>query len=101
MNFMNDFEIDEALVQFHNEPVLGAAAKTLANLRDVANANSDGWAYWPKPARSANKLMRLLQTARRSDGPWCATAAEVRAAYGPIKGFLTRENLSCDIVSPG
>jgi hypothetical protein len=100
MNFMNDMEIDGALTRFQDDPILGAAAQTLANLRDVANRNSDGWAYWPKPARSANKLMTLLQGASSYHDPINVTVAQVRAAYSPIKGFLTRENLECTLVSP-
>jgi hypothetical protein len=100
MNFMNDFEIDDALARFHEDPILGAAAQTLANLRDLANRSSDGWAYWPKPARAANKLMTLLQGASSYRDPIEVTVAQVRAAYSPIKGFLTREHLECTIVSP-
>jgi hypothetical protein len=103
MNFMNEYEIDEAVDRFRDDPILGPASQTLANLRTLANRNSDGWAYWPKPARAANKLMLLLQDARRPRDhrdPHAATAAQLRAAYSPIKAFLTRSGLECTIVPP-
>ena len=61
MRFMNHWDIDEACQRWANHPVLGPASQTMRNLRDVADANSDGWAYWPKPARSAAKLMELIE----------------------------------------
>lgn len=101
MRFMNHWDIDEAVVRWADHPVLGPASRTLRNLRDAADANSDGWCYWPKPVRSANKLMVLIE----GDGTWeyrfgdrdDATAAKLRAAYSPIKAFRTRSGLSFDI----
>ena len=57
-----------------------------------ADANSDGWAYWPKPARAARKLQMLL------DGKSCCSpdvsGAELKAALSPVKAFLTRHGVS-------
>jgi hypothetical protein len=100
MNFMNEWEIEDAVLQFRDDRILGAAAQTLSNLCELANTNSDGWAYWPKPARAANKLMCLLQGAMNRREPLKVTSAQVRGAYSPIKAFLTRENLTCVLVDP-
>lgn len=103
MRFMNEYEIEEARDRYAEHPVLGPATETLANLRDAANMNSDGWAYWPKPARAAAKLMDLIErdgTARyrfdseRED----ATVAELRKALAPIKAFRTRSGIAFEIV---
>jgi hypothetical protein len=101
---MNEYEIDEARTRWHRHPVLGPATKTLRNLVDCANRNSDGWAYWPKPCRAAARLMELLvgdgtykaRFGERED----ATVERLRAAYRPIKAFLTRNGLSCELVEP-
>ena len=105
MRFMNRWDIADAKNRYWEHPILGPATRTLANLMDCADCNSDGWAYWPKPARSAARLMELIErdgTARylfddlRED----ATVAELKAAYRPIKSFLTRSGLSCQIIEP-
>ena len=104
MRFMNEYEIEEACERWRDHPVLGPASRTLRNLADCANRNSDGWAYWPKPCRAAARLMDLIE----GDGTCIflygdredATAKRLRAAYRPIKAFLTRNNLSCDLVQP-
>ena len=84
--FMNTWEIDEAVDLFRTHPLLGPATRTLANLRDHADHNSDGWAYWPKPARAAKQLQELIHYT--PDGvPWWdtdrvdVTKAQVRKAY--------------------
>jgi hypothetical protein len=105
MRFMNEHDILRARAQYANHPVLGPATETLNNLRKAADANSDGWCYWPKPARAAAKLMELIErdgTSRyifdyaRPD----ATVAELLKAYIPIKAFRTRHDLEFEIVSP-
>jgi hypothetical protein len=103
MMFMNRWEIDEAERRFASDPILGPATRTLAHLRDAADDNSDGWAYWPKPCRAAGRLQELIQRAERqrfgvlsSD----VTADEVRAAYRPIKAFRTRTNIQFTIEEP-
>jgi hypothetical protein len=96
---MNDWDIAEARARYAAHPILGPATQTLANLRDAANDNSDGWAYWPKPARAAAKLMELIEP----DGlrPWetpDVTAAQLRKALAPIKAFRTRTGIDFTIV---
>ena len=100
MRFMNTWEVDEMVQRFDHHPILGKGARTLANLRDAADQNSDGWAYWPKPARAARKLMELLETHRRAyfmlENPE-VDASQMRAALAPIKAFRTRSGLSFEV----
>ena len=91
MRFMNEYEIDEAQERFKSHPALGPATETLSRLRLLANHNSDGWAYWPKPVRAANKLMELIPSPYGETPE--VTVAQVKKAFVPIKAFLARENL--------
>jgi phytoene/squalene synthetase len=84
MKFMNTWEVDEARARYARHPVLSRVTRLLADLRDLADAVSDGWCYWPKPARAAKGLMELVE---KGD----ATEAEYRKAVGPVRAFLTRE----------
>ena len=69
---------------------------------DAADDNSDGWAYWPKPARAAAKLMELIEGDGTSEYRYGqredATQRELKAAYRPMKSFRTRIGLDFDIV---
>ena len=106
MRFMNEYDIDRACRRgWNTHPVLGPALTTLANLVDWANDNSDGWPYWPKPARAAAKLMELIE--RDGTSKWIfdteredATVAELRRAYVPLKAFRTRFGADFEIVEP-
>ncbi len=101
MRFMNDYDIDRALGRYEgndNTPNRLQAALTLLRLAEWTNSHSDGWAYWPKPARAAAKVMDLLE----GDGTWAgqealeeidATDAELKKALAPIKAFLTRQGV--------
>lgn len=102
MKFMNHWDIEEARQRYASHPTLGPATRTLTNLRDAADANSDGWAYWPKPARAAARLMELIErdgTSRyvfdteRED----ATLVELRKAYTSLKSFRARSGLTFEI----
>ncbi len=84
--WMNTWEIDEAACRWRDHPVLGPATKLLGDLRDLANNCSDGWCYWPKPARAAGRLMELIQ-----GDPALATPAALRKALIPIRAFCTRQ----------
>lgn len=96
MKFMNSIEIDNAVWRYADHPVLGPATQTLANLRDAADENSDGWAYWPKPARAARLLMELIDQ-DPFDGA-DATPEKLRKAYAPLKAFRTRTGIVFEIV---
>lgn len=99
MRYMNDYDIEQARRigarrGWHN---LVRAADTLDNLRDWADRNSDGWAYWPKPVRAAGTLIkhaedRVTAFYRHTDDR-DMTDAELRAGLKPIKAFLTRQGV--------
>lgn len=95
MKYMNDHDIDRAWRMWQLHPVLGPAVRTVQNLKDMADANSDGWAYWRKPVQAAAKVIDLIErdgTSRyaydeeRAD----ATAEEYKRALRPLKAFRTR-----------
>ena len=103
MRFMNDYDIFQAARRYGNgdTPNRYKAALIVGQLADWANRNSDGWSYWPKPARSAAKVMDLLEgngtnadlEYRRTHD---ATDAELAAALRPIKTFLTKHGVDTD-----
>ena len=101
VTFFNTYEIDKLAAQYARHPVLGPATKTLAALRDAANAHSDGWCHWPKPARAAANLMALIEgddPQRRFDDVRAdVTATELRKAYVPIKALRTKTGLKFEI----
>lgn len=98
MRFMNEYDIDRARSQaFQDEnPVLIRATGTLLALKDWADRNSDGWAHWPQPARAANKLMELIESAERQGDGEDITQAELTKALTPIKAFCTRQGILFD-----
>lgn len=102
MRFMNEWEIEDRARQYSAHPILGPATRTLRNLRDAADDNSDGWAYWLKPARSARLLMDLIERDgtskyRFDDRREDVTEREYRMALRPIKAFRTRSGIAFDI----
>jgi len=96
---LNEYDIEEAQIRADHEvnrPNLQAAVLTLARLMEWTNANSDGWAYWKKPLRASTKLQGLVGTAyfyRNTVEEVDLSAQELRAAYTPIKAFLTRQGV--------
>lgn len=99
MLFMNEYDVGEAERRFASTetPNLANGARLLMALMDWADRNSDGWAYWPKPARAARLLMEHLQDASgvyfRGDGPEDITREDLRTATRPIKAFLTKQGI--------
>jgi len=91
MLFMNEYEVEDALRRFSGHPVLGPASRTLANLVDWTNRNSDGWAYWPKPCRAAKALQELFPRRWDDDTDEEYLAEQYRRALRPIKAFRTRQ----------
>ena len=91
---MNRWDIERSASDFADHPVLGPATRTIQNLADWTDRNSDGWAYWPKPTRAAARLMELIER----DGTWearygdrsDATVEEYKKALRPVKAFRTR-----------
>lgn len=96
--WMNEHEVEEALRRFDDDtPNLREGAQVLDRLVRWTNNNSDGWPYWPKPARAANTLMGLLGGADRFD-PKDISGRQLALALRPIKSFLTRQGVNHDEV---
>lgn len=106
MRYMNDWDIAQARRRFDPDTVPNRArlVEVIDSLREWANGNSDGWAYWPKPCRAASKAIALVESTsypeyqRRQDED--ATDAETKAALTPIKAFLTRQGVAHSEVLP-
>ena len=100
MRFMNEYDVEEAQRFFDADetPNLALAASRLNDLVRWTNANSDGWAYWPRPARSAAKVMERLDEAKsayyRGTSVTDLTDRELSLAFTPVKAFLTRQGVS-------
>lgn len=96
MKFMNDYDLEMARSRFTHASVPNRLALVMVvdNLREWADDHSDGWAYWPKPCRAAERAMSLIEsrTNRENDAQEAEdiTDAEMLAAVRPIKAFLTR-----------
>lgn len=96
--FMNEFDIQDLQGRFSDDlPNLRRGVQVLTSLMEYANNNSDGWCYWPKPSRAANRLQERLQAAsnayRRGDVE-DMTGAELTSVFRPIKAFLTRQGVA-------
>ena len=106
MRYMNEWDIESALRRFDpgQTPNRAHLAATVSALRDWTNRNSDGWAYWPKPARAARQAMELIDgyttPERIEQEETDATDAEVKRALAPIKALLTRQGVAHDTVIP-
>jgi len=95
MKYMNNHDLDQAWRRWQLHPVLGPAIRTVANVKDMADRNSDGWCYWRAPVQACQGLIELIErdgTARyaydeeRAD----ATAEEYKRALRAVKAFRTR-----------
>lgn len=95
MRFMNEWDIELAVKRWASHPVLGPATRFLNAFKDEVNAHSDGWPYWAPAAKSAAKLMALIE-----DRGEAATAAELRAALAPVKAFMTRRGRAAGMSLP-
>ena len=101
MIYMNEYEIEDAKRRFAAHPILGPATKTLANLCEWTNANSDGWPFWPKPCRAAAKLQELIMGGDRFDDEReDVTVAQYQATLRAIRMFRARQSADFDIVEP-
>lgn len=100
MRFMNEHEVDSALDWFDEEDQANSihAARVLYRLKEYVNGHSDGWPYWQKPQKAAQKLVTLIEDRHTADrGNWGeledVTEAQLKAAFTPIKSFLTRQDI--------
>jgi hypothetical protein len=104
MRFMNEWDIQRADRLYRDHAVLGPAVETIANLKTWADQNSDGWCYWPKPARAAASLMELIEgngtNQAQQEADQRATVEAYRKALRPIKAFRTRQHADFTIVEP-
>ncbi len=97
MRYMNDYDLQTARQRFTRSttPNRLALVMVVDNLREWADRNSDGWAYWRKPLQAATKAIALIDSytneERREQEREDITDAEMLAAVKPIKSFLTRE----------
>lgn len=99
MRFANEHDITDYVIRFRHDdtPNLFTAANTLYRLMCWTNENSDGWPYWQKPARAAQKLVDLCESVDRFyRGDPRATDvsdADLKRALVPVKAFLTRQRV--------
>ena len=106
MRYMNEYDVDEAVRRFDPSATPNRAylARVVDAMRGYANTHSDGWAYWPKPARACGRAFELIDGGtmreRIEQEERDATDAEVRAALSPIKAFLTRQGENHESVLP-
>lgn len=102
MSWMNEGDIDEALMRFKPYPNLHRGARIIADLRHETNRCSDGWPYWSKPAHAARQLMELLDLTpvRRGQKIEDITPAQLTKALAPIKSFYTRAGYKAGMTLP-
>lgn len=104
MLFMNDYDIHRAARVLQNDPAGSEAVRQVAILKEWADSNSDGWAYWPKPVNAAKSLIQLINSAvndfyrgvdREDVG---IDPCDLKAALRPIKAFRTRQGADFQVV---
>ena len=91
--FMNQYEIEDAANQTHDCQNVRKGVQLLLKLMQSVNEQSDGWAYWSAPSKSAEKLQELLKTAgNMSYGTHGKiSAADLKKAVAPIRSMVTRQ----------
>ena len=93
---MNEYDLEDARSRFTGSttPNRLALVMVVDNLREWADTVSDGWAYWPKPCRAAEKAISLIESRTYAENlaqeDNDISDAEMLAAVKPIKSFLTR-----------
>ena len=91
--FMDQFDIEWAAEAEHECPNVRKGVRLLLRLMEAVNSQSDGWAYWAPPSKSAAKLATLLATAgnlqRGTRGK--VSDADFKRAVSPIKAMVTRQ----------
>jgi hypothetical protein len=105
--FMNEHEVEEVFDRLDGAypavPNLATGASVLDALVAWTNEHSDGWPYWPKPARAAKNLMELFRERDyairfghdQSGNPLTdVDAADLTKALRPIKTFLTTQGVN-------
>lgn len=96
MLFMNEMDIEDAVINYREHPVVGQASRFLSRFAEMINQNSDGWPYWRQPVKAAEQLMSMIESHRvalREHRPSPATPEAFKKALRPIKAFCTKHNL--------
>jgi hypothetical protein len=90
---MNQSDIETAANNHHDCPNVRKGFRLLLLLMHEVNQQSDGWAYWSAPSKSAEKLMDLLRTAGNLwyDTHGKISDADFRKAITPIKTMVTKQ----------
>lgn len=102
MRFMNEYDLAHAIQRFDAAGATNRLriARVVDRLRQWADETSDGWAFWPKPARAANRAMALIESTTNAENERQeevdATDAETELALRQIKTFLTRQGVDND-----
>ena len=98
--FMNEYDLEVARSRFirSSTPNRLGLVFVVDALREWANENSDGWAYWVKPRNAASKAIALIESTTNAEN-WRQeqndiTPAEAALAVRPIRAFLTRHKVS-------
>lgn len=105
---LNEYDVDyarnRAVAPTSNEkPNLIKAAAILARLVEWTNQNSDGWAYWAKPANASAALQQAVKVRTPALVHYAALRvddipeAELKAALRTVKAFLTRQRVDADV----
>ncbi|GAW54778.1 hypothetical protein PD653_2192 [Nocardioides sp. PD653] len=107
MRFMNEYDLEFARRRFGRgrTPSRAYLAAVVTQLADWADANSDGWAYWPKPTRAAAGAMSLIDsfTFQENERQESVDVSEsdVRDAVRPIRTFLEHHGADPETVLGG
>lgn len=97
MKFMNELDRTGAIHRFTRatKPNRLALALLVDNLATWADNHSDGWAYWRKPAQSAQLAIALIESTtnanNRTQEVYDVHDSEVLLAARPVKAFCTRQ----------
>lgn len=92
---MSDHEIWFAIERFdQTAPHRAHLARVIRNLAEWTDYNSDGWAYYAAPRRSAQKAIAAIASttweANQAQERIDLTEPELRRALAPIKAYCTR-----------
>jgi hypothetical protein len=102
--YLNDYDLQCARSEFTRAtaPNLLALVMVVDNLREWADDNSDGWAYWAKPRNAASTAVDYIVEGQRrirasyGEGAVDCSDADVTRCVAPIKAFLTRQKVSAE-----
>lgn len=91
--FVNEFEIERMVSQIHECHNVRRGIRLLSALVQSVNEQSDGWASWAAPRKSAEKLIILLKTAGNlSHGTsGSISTQELKDAVTPIRRMVTTQ----------